>query len=156
MAQPRVYSVPMNGVTVSALQDLYEIQAPADACVILYSVRLGQESEEGEAQSEMLRISFHRFTISGSGGSLQTPNPLEVGSPAFGGTVEMNNTSPGTGTNTELFSDTWNLQIPWLYQPPPEERIVISPSGFFGVRLPVAPADAITMTATITFEELGG
>lgn len=153
-----MYSATFSEIAVTAIQDLFELVAPADAIVVVHSIFLTQSTEEGDAQSEMLPIEITRgYTTSGSGGASVTPNPLESGSPAFGGTVERNNTTQASaGTPLTLHAESFNLQIGWQYRPTPEERIVLSPSQRLVVELPVAPADSVTMSGTLIFEEIGG
>ncbi len=105
----------------------------------------------------MLRVAISRagVAVAGSGGSVPTAVPHNVGDVAFGGTVEVNNTTQASAA-TPIHEDTFNIQAGWFYRPTPEERIVISPSGILVVELPVAPADSITMSGTITFEAIGG
>jgi len=151
----RLYSASFDAVAVSAVQDLFEVSAPADAVVVVHSVWVGQTSDAGDAQAEMLRVTIERAATSGSLGTTPTARPLEVGDPAFGGVVEANNTTRA-GTLTLLQSLPFNVQAGLFYQPTPEERIVISPSGILVVGLPAAPADSLTMSGTIIFEEVGG
>lgn len=151
----RIYSANFDNVAVSALQDLFEIQAPSDAVVVVHSIWIGQISDYGDAQAEGLRITIERAATSGSGGSTPTARPHQVGDPAFGGVVEANNTARG-GTLTMMQSLPFNVQAGFYWTPTPEERIVISPSGILVVGLPVAPADSLSMCGTIVFEEVGG
>lgn len=151
----RVYVATFDQVAVTVAQDLFELNAPADAAVIVHSVTITQESDAGDAAAEMLPILLHRGSTSGSGGSVPTPAPFSVGDPAFGGTVEANNTTQSTeGTN--LHAEGFNVQVGFYYMPPPEDRIVISPSGRLIVELQAAPADSLTMNGSIVFEEIGG
>jgi hypothetical protein len=80
---------------------------------------------------------------------------LAVGDAAFGGTVEANNTSPST-EGTILHSDCWNVLNGYVWIPTPECRPVISPSGRLIIELQTAPGDALTMSGTVYFEEIGG
>lgn len=156
------YSASFSAVAVSAAQDLFELLAPADACIAIHSIRLGQSSDFGDAQAEGLEVTLKRATgsyTSGSGGTSPSKNALESGFSAAGATVEANNTTQaavGTGTLTKFMHDTFNIQIGWLYQPVPEERIILSPSQALILSLDSAPADAITMSGTIVWEEIGG
>ena len=152
----RIYSAIVRTAGASALQDLWEVNAPATAIVILHSVRLGQTTDFADAEAEVLpvQISLTTNAVAGSGGTTPTAAPHEVGSTAFGGSVEANNTTQTTVT-TERISDAWNIQAGWLYQPTPEERIIMSPSAAWVVELPAAPSDGITMEGTITIEEIG-
>jgi hypothetical protein len=151
-----MYSASFSSVAVTAVQDLLEVAAPSDAVVVVHSVSIGQSSDAGDSASELLPIQISKSTgSSGSGGSSLTAVAHHTGDAAFGGTCEANNTTQAT-TTTTLHSDTFNVQAGWLYQPTPEERIVLSPSARLVVELPTAPADSLTMSGTVTFEEIGG
>lgn len=154
----RIYSVQFNNVAVSAAQDLFEIVAPADAAVVLHSLIVGQSSDAGDAEAELLRwLILRGHTTSGSGGSSVTPVPLAAGDAAFGGTAEANNTTAATGgTPATVHADVFNVALGIQYRPTPEERIIISPSQRLVVNLPGAPADALTMSGTAIIEEIGG
>jgi hypothetical protein len=53
-----------------------------------------------------------------------------------------------------MHADVWNIQLPWQYRPTPEERDVLAPSARMVLRVS-APADTITTTCTVIFEENG-
>lgn len=153
-----LYSAVFNAVAVTAAQDLFEVVSPADAIVIFHSIELSQSTEVGDAMEEGLNLLFKRGqTTSGTGGTAPTPVPVETGSSAFGGTVEVNNTTKAsTGTIVTMKADNWNVRSPYLYLPTPEMRWIMGPSTRMTVELVAAPADSITMSGTIWFEELGG
>jgi hypothetical protein len=151
----RIYSASFEKVAVTAAQDLFEVVAPADAVVVVHSCTITQDSDAGDAQAEMLSILIHRGTATGSGGSSVTASPLSLGDAAFGGTVEANNTSQSV-EGTFLHAEAFNVQIGFYYLPPPEDRPTVSPSALFIVELQDAPADSLTMSGTIVFEEIGG
>lgn len=151
----RMYSAVFEEVAVSALQDLFEVVAPADAVVVIHGVTISQSSDAGDAQAEMLPILMHRGTATGTGGTTVTASPLAVGDAAFGGTVEANNTTQSV-EGTFLHSEGWNVQIGYYWLPTPEARPIISPSGLFIVELQANPADELTMNGSITFEAIGG
>jgi hypothetical protein len=148
----RIYTAVFERVSVSAVQDFFEIVAPSDAAVVIHSANIAQDSD---TDSEQLNILVHRGSTSGSGGSSVTPSPLEVGDAAFGGTVEANNTSQST-EGTFILSDSFNVLNGWQYMPTPETRPVLSPSGRIIFELQTAPGDALTMSGSVTFEEIGG
>ena len=148
----RMYSATFEEVAVSAAQDLFEINAPSDAVVVVHGFEISQSSD---TDSEQLNILVHRGTTSGSGGSSVTPNPLEVGDAAFGGTVEANNTTQGT-EGTILHSAAFNVLNGYVWIPTPECRPVISPSGRLIIELQTAPGDELTMSGVAYIEEIGG
>lgn len=158
----RKYTAQTNGVAVTAQQDFIEILAPTDAVVIVHDIEISQTSDAGDAQEEMLSIKMVRgvgSVTSGSGGTTPTPQPIEDGDAAFGGTTEMNNTTKmvvGSGTLETLAAWAWNVRIPFQKIFTPETRPVISPGNRLTVELATTPADSITCNCTVTFEEVGG
>lgn len=151
----RVYSCVFEEVAVTAVQDLFEIVAPADAVVVLHSVIITQSTDAGDSEAEMLPILFHLGSTSGSGGSSVTARPLNLGDAAFGGTVEANNTTQST-EGVFLHAEAFNIQAGLFYRPTPEERIVISPSDRLIIELQAAPTDSINLNGTAIIEEIGG
>lgn len=152
-----MYAATFGAVAVTAAQDVFEIAAPSNKCVVLHEIALEQSSDAGDAQAELLRIQAIRgFTTSGSGGATSTPAPLEGGNAAAGSVVDTNNTTVATtGTTVTLFDRAFNVQIGFFWQPTPECRLVLSPSQRLVVRIP-APANSLTMHGTMIFEEIGG
>lgn len=158
----RMYTAQFNAVAVSAAQDLFEIAAPADAVLKIHDWTAFQVSDVGDAAEEILRLETVRgmgAVTSGSGGSAPTAQPNEDGDTAFGGTVEANNTTRmavGSGSLETLEQYGWNVRLPMEKVYTPETRPVISPSNRWTLSLPAAPADALTMSGTVTIEEIGG
>ena len=148
----RMYSVTFEEVAVSAVQDLFEINAPSDAIVVVHGFEISQSSD---TDSEQLNLLVHRGSTSGSGGSTPTPAPMEVGDAAFGGTVEANNTTQST-EGTIIHSAAFNVLNGYVHWWTPETRPAISPSGRLIIELQTAPADALTMSGVVYFEEIGG
>lgn len=154
----RIYTANFGATAVSAIQDIFEVVAPADAAVIIHEILLGQTSDVGDAAEEILRLQMtFGHTTSGSGGSALTARPHSLGDAAFGGTVEANNTTQASAgspiTRKEL---TFNIRVGLERVPIPEVRHIISPSARFVLELPAAPGDALTMGGSITLEEIGG
>lgn len=150
----RMYSAVFEEVSVSVAQDLFEINAASDSPVIVHSCVITQSSDAGDAEAEQLNVLFHRGSTSGSGGSSVTAAPLDSGDAAFGGTVEANNTTQGT-EGTRVHAECFNVAVGLYYRPTPEERIIIPGGGRLIVELQTAPADALTVSGTVIFEEIG-
>ncbi len=149
----RVYTAFFESVAVTAAVDFFELAAPSTGMMRILSCRIGQNTEEADAQAEMLAINITRYATSGSGGGTVTATPHQVGHAASGdSTVETNNTSQG-GTPTVVIADAWNVQIGWLYQPTPEEMIWVPPSGIIAIESPDTPSDSITFSGSLTYEE---
>jgi len=159
----RFYSATFKSTAVTAAQDLFEIASPSDAVTVVHSWFLSQSTETGDAAEEMLILTCNRgvgTVTSGSGGAAVTPQPIGDGDPAYGGTVERNNTSimvVGTGTlETDLEVYAWNIRVPFVQVYTPETRPVISPGNRWTLEMESTPADSITMHGTVIFEEIGG
>lgn len=156
--QGHVYTAAFGGVSVTAIQDLFELAAAAGVPVEILSIRIGQSSDAGDAEAEMLRVQISRVNptvTSGSLGTTLTPEQHSAASPAASTVVEANNTTQATSSTTidPIVEDTFNVQAGWLYMPTPEERILIEGGATVVVELPVAPNDALTMSGSITFME---
>ena len=154
----RIYTATFRNIAVTAVQDIFELVAPADSIVKIHRITLGQVTDVGDAAEEILDIQWTSgHGTSGSGGSSVTPVPRMLGDAAFGGTCERNNTTQASsGTIVEHYNWSWNIRGPFDVVFTPEERPVLSPSRYGCLELPVAPADSITMSGTIVFEEIGG
>lgn len=153
-----LYTAVFSAVAVTAQQDLFEINAAADSITIIHGIKLVNLTEVGDAQEEMLDIRWRSGnTTSGTGGTAPTPQPIETGSSAYGGTVETNNTTKATaGTPVVRDADGWNVRSPYLWLPTPEMRFIMGPSVRMCLELATTPADSITMSGTLYFEEIGG
>lgn len=153
-----VYSAVFAAVAVSAAQDVFEIVAPATSRVVLREVRLGQYSDAGDAEAELLSVTFLRgHTTTGSGGAAVTPANLMgvTGSTAAVSTVARNNTTVATGGSpVTLLADSFHVAAGFRWYPAPEEQITLEPSQRFVVRIS-APADSITLNGTLVFQEIG-
>lgn len=153
----RIYTAVFNNVAVTAAQDLFEIVAPADSVVVVHDLHISQNSDLGDAAEEILRIELTSgHTTSGSGGSSVTPVPAQLQDSAFGGTCEANNTTQASGGTIVTHAVwNWNIRVGFDKIWTPETRPVVAPSRRVVVRLPAAPADSVSMSGTITFEEIG-
>lgn len=153
-----IYTATFAAVAVTAAQDLFEIVAPSNSGIAIRKVVVGQYTDFGDAAAEILSIQIIRgFTTSGSGGSTATPAPVKghTGAATSTATVEINNTTVAqNGTGVVMIADSFNIAAGWVYEPPPDERITIAPSGRLVVRI-TAPADSITTNGTLIFEEIG-
>lgn len=152
MITGRIYSCTFSGVSVSAAQDLFEINAPSDAVVVIMEVHISQDASE---TSEQLPFQIHMASTSGSGGSTVTARPLQKGYAAYGGTIEANNTTRGTAGNVlRRRSENVLNGVHWLLTP--EEFVYISPSDRAMIGLETAPAAALTMSGECIIVEVGG
>lgn len=156
---PRRFSAQVNGVTVSALQDLFEILAATGKPLTILGWSLLQTSDLGDAAEEILRVEVVRgvgSVTSGSGGSTPSMHPVDDLDAAASATVEANNTTRmvvGSGTLETLEQYGWNVRIPWVHYYIPELRPRVRSGDRWTLALPAAPSDALTFSATLYWEE---
>lgn len=156
----RRYAVPFTATaSPAAAFDAFEVLASSAKPFYLCKVVLAQSSDYGDAAAEGLAVLIKRgvANTSGSGGS--TVTPAKVGGTndaAAGPTAEVMNTTQATSTGgslTNIYADAFNVQGGWEYQPVPEDRFYFA-AGEMCVVSVSAPADAVTMSGTLIFEEL--
>ncbi len=155
----RLYSVPFSATAVSVAVDAFEVLAAAGKPFILHEVTLAQSSDYGDAAAEGLSVLIKRATgsyTSGSGGATVTPAKHLTNDAAAGPTAEVLNTTQavvGSGALTTLRAEAFNVQAGYQYLPTPETRVTFLPTEACVVSI-TAPADAITVSGTLVFEEL--
>ena len=158
MAVSRFFSVQFNGVSVSAVQDLFNITAASDRTAVIREIRISQSSDVGDAAEEGLLIALKSGqTTNGTGGT--TPSAvafsLNQGSAGFSARANDATTQASGGTIVTHWSEVWNIRMPWIWLPPTGYGIALEASRKFTVDLETAPADAITTSGTIVVEEFG-
>ena len=151
-------------VAITAAQDVFELVAPAGTKVAIHEILLGQTTDFGDAQAELLSIKLIRgHTSAGSAGSSVTPATRSghTAATAAASTVSANNTTIASGGSPEtMVSDSFNVAAGLVYRPrlfehpDYDERIVIPAGDRFVARIN-APADSITFNGTLIFEEIG-
>jgi hypothetical protein len=152
----RVYTAVMDAQAVAAVDELFFLQAPADAVVILHEVFISQEVSE---ISEQLPVNiFRTATNQAAKGTSNTPAPLHSGDAAFGGVVRTHILTAETlaTETTMLFRQAQNMLNGWRWLWTPETRPVLSPSAGLCVKLDTAPSISLTVAGYIVFEEIGG
>ena len=154
----RKYAVPFGPTALTATFDIFEVAPADDKQVTLLGIVLGQTTEIGDAQEEMLEVIITRggtAMTSGSGGSAATPVPLDPADTAFGGTVEVLNTTKATFTSgLVVHRDAFNVRVGWQYMPPPEQWIeVTQANGGLSASIPGTPVDSITFAGTVYLGE---
>ncbi len=154
----RMYTIAFEDIAVSAIQDLFSAQVPADTILKLWEFGIGQTSDSGDAAEELLRIRIRRqtgtFTV-GSGGAAVTPVRANEGDSASGLTVRRNDTTQATGTFEDLPILVWNVRIPLEKIWTPEQAPTIFGTSDLIIDLPAAPADALSCNAYAEVEEIG-
>ena len=152
----RMYVLTIAAAAKTVSEDYFEITPADDKPVRLHALYIAQYTDVGDAAEEILTVAIIRaYTTSGSGGSAFTPLPLDKNDAAAGFAAEISNTTLATtGTAEVLHSDAWNIRIPYVWLPTPEMRPRISQADTRVVVRVSAPADSITVNATLYVEEL--
>ncbi len=151
-----MYAVILDALSVEAVCELFNIIAPSDAIVVIHRITITQDSSE---TSEQLPLNvFRTATDQSAKGTSNTPNPLQSGDAAFGGTVRTNVLTAETFATetTMLRRESQNVLNGWDIVFTPEERPIISPSGRLCIKLDAAPGSSTPFSGTVIFEEIGG
>jgi len=144
-------------VAVTATQDLMSLLAPSTCALRVLYFSCGQSSDFGDAQDELLPVRFRRgMTTVGSGGSAPAMNPVDPRyTTAALATCRANDTTAASaGTIVEMGEECFNVRAGYVWLPTPQYQIVIAPSTRGAFNLPVAPADSLTMSGMIIWEEI--
>ena len=148
----RMFTAQFTEVAVTAQQDLFQIEANTVPAII-HAVFLSQTSDVGDSASENLSILIRRFTDAVTNDIAEVK--LDTGSGAALADLAVNETTElVTGTET-VHSEAWNIALPFIWMPPPEMRIVVQVGNGLAVNLNTTPADSLTMSGTMYFEEMG-
>ncbi len=156
-----IYTVQFSAVAVTAAQDLFALLAATNSRIAICRIEVAQYSDAGDAASELLPIQLIRgATVAGSGGTAPTPVNVKAWGRTAVTTARVNDTTQASGGSPVIIqSGAWNVQAGFLYAPRydehVDERITVEAGQRFVVSSPGAPADSLTTSGTITFEELG-
>ncbi len=148
----RMYSVSFTDVAVTAIQDLFQIEA-VTVPVILHAIFLSQNSDTGDVAAENLTIRIRRVTDALTNVTAEVK--LDQRDTAALADLNVNDETPMTTGAETIHAECWNVAIPFIWMPPPELRIIISPDDAVTVNLPTAPDDSLTMSGVLYFEEIG-
>lgn len=135
----RLYSVSFSNVTLSAAQDLFELQPADDKPIILHKVTIAPDSSETNQQVKVTIKRFSGAFTSGSGGTTATPVPLDSHDSAAGFACEINNTTRITGgTSVVIAADSFPSQGGYEYVPDVRQR----PKGYQAEALVIGVEEA--------------
>jgi len=153
-----VYTVPFSAQALTTNEnDLFCLVASTDSRVVIREIRLGQYTEFGDAQAELLSLTMMVGSTEESSGTGITPRNVKThtGAPTADSSVVGPSTTLASTTSANVhWADSWNVAAGLLYSPLPPERLVIQPGEIFNLRMS-APADTLTMNGTLVFQEIG-
>lgn len=151
-----VYSASFDAQSITTATDIFEVTVAANRPVTALGLSLGQTSDLGDAQEEVLRIGLYRGVTAGATGTALTEAAYTDANlqTATAAAVALRGTASTGGTLLEVIP--WNIRIPLLWCPVPELRPRFSAgdaTAVFSFRLLAAPADAITASGTMFWTE---
>lgn len=153
-----VYTAPFSAQALTTNdQDLFCLTASSSSRVVIREIRLGQYTEFGDAQAELLSLTMMVGSTASSSGTAITPLNVKrhTGAPTADSSVVGPSTTLASTTSSDVhWADTWNVAAGLLYSPLPPERLVVQPGEIFNLRMS-APADAMTLNGTLVFQEIG-
>jgi hypothetical protein len=135
--------------TVSTAITVLQLTAPSTMVLELLSASATQTTSTTSLQSN---IRILRKTATATVTSL-TPLKIMAGGPAPSSTGGRTATVEGTDGDV-LIDDGFNILNGWYWQPVPEERIWVPPSGIVALKFAAAPTSA-TWTTRLVFREIG-
>ena len=154
----RVYTINLTPAAATVALDLVEITVADDQPVLIHGFRVWQTSDVGDAQEEIITLSWVRGnTTSGSGGNTSVAaTPKDHRMSAASMTVETGNTTAASaGTAVTPYSTGWNVRAPLEVTYTPEQRIRADQGNTLLVlRMGAAPVDSLTIGCSIDVEEL--
>ncbi len=148
----RMYTVQFSDVAVTAQQDLFQIESLV-VPVIIHGVFISQISDVGDTAAENLGIRIARVTdiVTDDLATVQ----LDKGDATQNADVAVNETTELVTGLEIIHSEAWNIALPFVWMPPPEMRIIGQVGDVIVVNLNTTPADSLTMSGTLYFEEQG-
>lgn len=149
----RLYTVAIGGQAQSGVKTLMEIAGAADSVSLLERAYIGQSSFD---TSENVAMKIEDIATTGTG-TATTPNPMQEGDAAFGGTVETNASAEPTYSGTVYHEIGFNVLSGSLWTPANDDEVIaISPSQLIGIMLDVAPSASMNFHYGCTLREIGG
>lgn len=147
------YTASQDAQAITTAVDLFHITAAAEKPITLHWLELMQTTDLGDAAEEVLRIGIYRGVTGGGAGTALTEVGLNDSFPTASAAVVGQGTASTGGTLIWLIG--WNIrQAGPVWVPTPELRPEIDAANDPVVfRLLAAPADSITVSATVAWEE---
>lgn len=149
-------NLPTTAITVAA--DIIELTPADDKPIEVIAICLGQTTDFGDAQEEIIPLVWVRgHTTSGSGGAGVSATPCNPSDVAAGFTAEgMNTTQATVGTTVNLARHHWNVRAPIERPYTPDEVIEASQANTTLVlRMLATPADSISIGGSVLVRERG-
>lgn len=149
-----LYTATQDAQAISTAVDLFHITVATDKPILLHWLELMQTTDLGDAQEEVLRIGLYRGVTGGGGGTGLTEQKIRDDAPDCGAAVVGQGAASTGGSLVWIIG--WNIrQAGPVWVPTPELRVRCSAANDpLAFRLLAAPADAITFSGTMAWEEV--
>jgi len=156
-----VYTISFSSAdSTGVVKDIFEITPSTQANIEFRKLVLGKIAPALSSTAiELLTVSIYRGATDadagGSTGSGVLMDSLRGATHTFD--VQLNSSSPGSsegGAAELLYTQPWNTQLPFVWEPIEDERPSCKLSQRLQVRLG-APAGTITIGGTLVIEETG-
>lgn len=135
--------------------DFFELDPAAEKPIEIVAIFIGNKTEVGDAQEEMVAWAVVRGNTTTGNGTSTTPRPLDPSDGAASFTAEVVASTPASaGTALTLHADTFNIRTGLQFIFPPDMRPKSSGADLLCVRLLTALADDATLSGTIYVREL--
>lgn len=154
---PRRYTVVFEKIAVSAVQDLLAVKGATGKTVRIIDYTVICVDTTAPANTQMaLRCSYLPATVTdGSAGAAVTPRPADPGDAAATATARRNDTTPATSSGTKVTLRESGCNVyqgdQYTFPAPP----IIAASTQFVLEIITTPAAALTLSGSVTFEEIG-
>ena len=154
----RTYAVTFEQISVSSPQDLVQVKGAAGKMLrILRIFTSATDTTAPTNQQLSLRARFLPATVTdGSGGSTDTPRPMDPGDASASFTALINNTTKATtnGTAAVVEENACNVfsGYDYMFPRPP----VVGPSESFVFELLSTVSGTVHLSGGVLVEEMGG
>lgn len=142
---------------VSTQKTLLYLTSPSSMVIELLAISI-TSGDSTTASSEQLKSSIFRITSLSPTPSATAMTPVghESGSGSsladvFGDVIS----NEPTYATDPIWSEAWLNLSGFFYEPIPETRIFVPPSGSIGLKMTKTPTTPFACTATITYREIG-
>ncbi len=142
-----VYIARLDNTSVSTARTLVGINVASTCAAVVLECFIDFSS----VASTSIRVRIKKHTTAGTSTAF---TPIVLSGAAALSTAGNNYTVEGTLGDT-IFDRFVNFVPGMNYLPIPEQRIDLAPSARFGIEFPTAPAAAVTLSAGITWLEIG-
>lgn len=161
-----LYTASFAGVAATAAQDLFTLLAHSSSRIAVCRAEVWQTSDVGDAASEILAYTIKRSSAGtptvGSGGTAPTVRNVKHWGRAAVTTARANDTTQASdGSPLTILASAFNVMAGLKYEPrygandDIDERITVEQGQRLVLSLDGVPADSLTMSGYIMWEELG-